>query len=193
LPSIALGAQEVTLWDLTQGIAVFGNDGLLQENYLIEEISTSSGKVLFTRPQISPQQVFKQEHARSMTSMLQEVVLYGTGRGAKLTNRQVAGKTGTSQQWRDAWFIGFTAQLTTGVWLGNDDNTSMKKVTGGSLPTAIWKDFMQAAHKGLQLQQLSTPPPQILSESDEGLASFYNELTAKFEDLETIYAKKQSR
>ncbi|MCF6292002.1 MAG: PBP1A family penicillin-binding protein [Robiginitomaculum sp.] len=193
LPSIALGAQEVTLWDLTQGIAVFGNDGLLQENYLIEEISTSSGKVLFTRPQISPQQVFKQEHARSMTSMLQEVVLYGTGRGAQLNGRQVAGKTGTSQQWRDAWFIGFTAQLTTGVWLGNDDNTSMKKITGGSLPAAIWKDFMQNAHKGLQREQLSTPPPQILSESDEGLASFYNELTAKFEDLETIYAKKQSR
>jgi penicillin-binding protein 1A len=189
LPSIALGAQEVTLWDLTQAIAVFRNDGFLQENYLIEEVSTSSGKVLFTRPQTSPQQVFKQEYAKSMTSMMQEVVLYGTGRKAHLNGRQAAGKTGTSQQWRDAWFIGFTAQLTTGVWLGNDDNTSMKEVTGGGFPADIWKDFMQAAHKGVSSQPLSALPPQILSETDEGLATFYNELTAKFDNLATISAE----
>ncbi|MBL4617077.1 MAG: PBP1A family penicillin-binding protein [Robiginitomaculum sp.] len=193
LPSIALGAQEVTLWDLTQAIAVFRNDGSLQENYLIEEISTSSGKVLFTRPQTNPQQVFKYEYAQSMTSMMQEVVLYGTGRKAQLNGRQVAGKTGTSQQWRDAWFIGFTAQLTTGVWLGNDDNTSMKKVTGGGFPADIWKGFMQTAHKGVSSRPLSTLPPQILSEADEGLATFYNELTAKFENMATISAEKQSR
>lgn len=183
LPSIALGAQEVSLWELTQAFSVFGNDGMLHHNYLIEQITTSAGQSLYQRPTVHPQKVFDQELSRQMTGMMQEVVLSGTGRRANLPDRQVAGKTGTSQQWRDAWFVGFSAQFTTGVWLGNDDNSAMKKVTGGTLPAQIWRSFMLDAHAKLPNEPLNMPPPQILSETDEGLASFYSELAALFDDL----------
>ncbi|VAV99845.1 Multimodular transpeptidase-transglycosylase [hydrothermal vent metagenome] len=185
LPSIALGAQEVNLWELTQAFSVFGNDGLMQESYLIENISTSYGKQLYQRPKILPRRVMDETYARQMTSMMQEVVLAGTGKNAALANRQVAGKTGTSQQWRDAWFIGFTAQYTTGVWVGNDDNSAMKKVTGGGLPAKIWQAYMRSAHADLPIQKLRSTPPQILSDTDEGLAAYYSELGSIFSQLET--------
>ncbi|PHR60853.1 MAG: penicillin-binding protein [Robiginitomaculum sp.] len=185
LPSIALGAQEVSLWELTQAFGVFGNGGELRRNFLIRSIASSQGKTLFERPDIRPSRVYDDEYAKQMTGMMQEVVLAGTGRKAKIPGRQVAGKTGTSQQWRDAWFVGFSAQLTTGIWLGNDDNTPMAKVTGGSLPAQIWQKFMVSAHKDLPVEPLKSPEPQLLSESDEGLAAFYGELAAVFGALES--------
>ncbi len=92
--------------------------------------------------------------------MMQAVVLSGTGRAAAL-DRPVAGKTGTSGDYRDAWFIGFTAELTTGVWVGNDDNSPMNKVTGGSLPTRIWHDFMALALAGKPPQPLPVPAGEL--------------------------------
>jgi len=185
LPSIALGAQEVTLWDLTQAFAVFANTGNLQESYLIEKITSSRGDVLFQRPELPPRRVFDEAHAQTMTSMMQEVVLAGTGRAAQIPGRQVAGKTGTSQQWRDAWFVGYSAQMTTGVWVGNDDNSSMSKVTGGQLPAKVWAMFMRAAHDGLPIKHLQSPAPQLLSEVDEGRAAYYRDLALIFGALET--------
>ncbi len=180
LPSIALGAQEVTLWELTQAFGVFANDGKLYRNYLVTKVSTSSGNVLFQRPDIEPSYVFKQDLAQKMSTMMQEVTLLGTGQHARLGQRAIAGKTGTSQQWRDAWFIGFSAQFITGVWVGNDDNTSMKKVTGGTIPAQIWQSYMADAHAGIAPKPLTAPEPQILSATDEGLAAFYTELSESF-------------
>jgi len=94
-----------------------------------------------------------------MTTILRDVIETGTGHGAQLGSRQAAGKTGTSQDYRDAWFIGFTAQYTTGVWLGNDDNSPTKKITGGLLPVDVWKGFMVKAHKGLKRLPLNAPDP----------------------------------
>jgi len=184
LPSIALGAQEVSLWELTQAFSVFANDGLLNRNYLVKKVSTSTGIILFERPDTEAGRVFSKTLAQEMNTMMQEVVLAGTGRQAILTERQVAGKTGTSQQWRDAWFVGFSAQLVTGVWVGNDDNSPMNRVTGGTLPAQIWQQYMQMAHKGLPNKKLSAAAPQILSATDEGLASFYGELSSIFGQLE---------
>ena len=100
-------------------------------------------------------------HAASeMLDMMQAVVMSGTGRAA-VVDRPVAGKTGTSQDYRDAWFIGFSAELATGVWVGNDDNTPMNKVTGGSLPTRIWHDFMALALAGKPPQPLPTPSGEL--------------------------------
>ena len=86
--------------------------------------------------------------------MLAEVIEYGTGKGAKL-DRPAAGKTGTSQDFRDAWFLGFTGDYTTGVWVGNDDDSSMKKITGGSLPVQVWRGVMTEAEKGLPAKPLN--------------------------------------
>jgi penicillin-binding protein 1A len=113
-----------------------------------------------------------------MTSMLQQTVETGTAYGASLLPRVAGGKTGTSQDYRDAWFMGFTEQLTTGIWMGNDNNSPMNEVTGGLLPADVWKDYMVAAHKGLPRKDL--PLPEI--ETDESKASeimmFYSGLAA---------------
>ena len=83
-----------------------------------------------------------------MNAMMRETVTSGTARRAELPGWTAAGKTGTSQDFRDAWFIGYTSQLVTGVWLGNDDNTPTRKITGGGLPVEVWSQFMRAAHRG---------------------------------------------
>ena len=115
-----------------------------------------------------------------MTSILRDVIDSGTGHGAQLGSRQAAGKTGTSQDYRDAWFIGFTANYTTGVWLGNDDNSPMRKITGGLLPVDVWKDFMRAAHKGLKNRPLRAPDPFINDPIIQNQIAFYDNLVTAF-------------
>ena len=107
--------------------------------------------------------------------MLQDVVETGTGRGAQLGNRQAAGKTGTSQDYRDAWFLGFTADYTTGVWMGNDDNSTMRKITGGLLPTDLWASYMRKAHKGRKLRPL-LPESENVDEAKSTSVAFYSDL-----------------
>ena len=135
--SLALGSSEVTLQEMTHAYSVFANEGLLRPTHLITEIKNTSGAPLYTRRIVAGRRVYPVPYARQMTSMLRDVIDSGTGHGARLGKRQAGGKTGTSQDYRDAWFVGFTAQMTTGVWLGNDDNTSMRKITGGLLPVDI--------------------------------------------------------
>ena len=96
----------------------------------------------------------------SMNHMLSQVVSNGTGKRAKLEGHEVGGKTGTTQSYKDAWFIGYTAHYVAGVWVGNDDNSPTKRVTGGSLPTKIWKAVMTAAHEGLSPLPLPGQPPE---------------------------------
>jgi penicillin-binding protein 1A len=93
-----------------------------------------------------------------MNAMMQETLSIGTAHKAVLPGWPAAGKTGTSQDFRDAWFIGYTANLVTGVWLGNDDNSPMKKVTGGGLPVDIWSRFMRDAHQGVPVANLPSAP-----------------------------------
>lgn len=179
-PSIALGSSEVTLIDLTQAYMVFANEGLRRPPFLIESIKNTGGEELYRRKNVTAARVYSQPHARQMTSILADVVDSGTGHGARLGLRPAAGKTGTTQDYRDAWFIGFTEQFTTGVWMGNDDNSEMVKVTGGLLPTDIWKLYMQAAHDKIPIKDLSSPPPKITDERTKRLIDFYEMLS---EDL----------
>jgi penicillin-binding protein 1A len=143
-PSIALGAYEVTLLELASGYQVFQNGGARSTPYLIDSVATTNGEVLFSHAATSPGRVTDPLFATRMLTMLKTVITAGTGTGANI-GRPAAGKTGTSQNWRDAWFIGFTPDLLAGVWVGNDDNRPMNKVTGGSLPAAIWRQFMTGA------------------------------------------------
>ena len=155
-PSIALGTSEVTLIELVGAYAPFANGGAEISPHVIEKIKTAEGKLLYARPADQLGQVIEPRHVAMMNAMMQETLLSGTARKAEIPGWQAAGKTGTSQDFRDAWFIGYTANLVTGVWLGNDDNSPTRKTTGGGLPVEVWTRFMKAAHQGTAPQPLST-------------------------------------
>ena len=147
-PSISLGTAEVSLLELTGAYTPFMNGGFSVIPHVITRIRSTHGKVLFERSGSGPRRIIKPQHVAAMNTMLRAVITYGTGKRARM-NRTVAGKTGTSQGFRDAWFIGYSGDLSAGVWVGNDDGSGMNKVTGGGLPARIWKAFMQQAHDGL--------------------------------------------
>ena len=116
---------------------------------MIRRISTADGTVLYENTYDNPPRVLDPAIVSEMNQMMVGVIERGTGKAARLKGWQAAGKSGTTQSFRDALFVGFTSNLTTGVWFGNDDGKSMKKVTGGGLPAKAWHDFMTAAHEGL--------------------------------------------
>ena len=179
--SIALGASEVNLLELTTAYTVFANEGLLNNSHLITEISNTAKRQLYTRRIRHPNRVYPVPYARQMTSILRDVIDTGTGYGAKLKSREAAGKTGTSQDHRDAWFIGFTSHYTTGVWMGNDDNSTMKKVTGGLLPADLWKDYMEASHKGQKSRPLKAPNVKVQDAETTQQMVFYEGLASAFQ------------
>ncbi len=153
-PSIALGAVEATLLDLTAAYAHLANQGRGVQPYGVEAIYAQSGEELYARRGSGLWVVLRDSVVSQMNYMLMNVPVNGTGRAAAI-GRPMAGKTGTSSEFKDAWFIGFVPQLVTGVWIGNDDNTPMKNVTGGSLPARIWQAFMSQAVQGLPIGVIS--------------------------------------
>src|SRR5207237_622886 len=142
--SIALGTNEVNLLELASAYAPFAHGGTGILPYGIAEIRDSEGRTVYRRAGSGPGPVGAPELVGLMTDMLAGVVAHGTGKSAALP-RPAAGKTGTTQEYRDAWFIGYTADLVAGVWLGNDDNSPMNRVTGGALPAFTWRNFIIAA------------------------------------------------
>ncbi|TIM39562.1 transglycosylase domain-containing protein [Mesorhizobium sp.] len=165
--SIALGTSEVTPLELTSAYVPFANGGYRPDVHFIRRVTTAGGKVLYDNNGGAPR-VIKPEIVGMMNSMMMGTVEIGTARKAAFA-WPAAGKTGTSQNSRDAWFIGYTANLTTGVWFGNDDGGPMKKVTGGALPAQAWHEFMVAAHEGVPVRPLpgtwrSTPADTIVQD-----------------------------
>lgn len=157
--SIALGTSEVTLMELTSAYAPFMNGGFKATPHVIRRVSTQDGKVLYENTYDNPPRVIDPGVAAMLNRMLVRVVEEGTGKKARLDGWMAAGKTGTSQSFRDALFVGYTANLATGVWFGNDDGKPMKKVTGGGLPAETWRSYMQAAHSGLPAAGLTLGGP----------------------------------
>ncbi len=139
-PSLALGAVEVNLLELTKSYGIINNDGNNLAPYGIEEIKTAKGKVLYKHQKLPQKKLISSPALSVIKELLQEVVKSGTAKSLK--DFEAYGKTGTTQNYNDAWFIGFKDELTCGVWVGNDDNKHMKKVTGGSAPAVIWGEFM---------------------------------------------------
>lgn len=145
--SVALGTSEVNLLELTRAYAGIANRGAPVWPYAIQEIRDRDGNVLYRRQSGGAVPVVDPVHAVQLARMMTGVIEYGTGKAARL-DRPAAAKSGTTQDYHDAWFVGFTADLVAGVWLGNDNNDEMKKVTGGSLPAKVWQGFMMDAHAG---------------------------------------------
>ncbi|MBP2236043.1 penicillin-binding protein 1A [Sinorhizobium kostiense] len=169
--SIALGTSEVSLVELTSAYAPFMNGGFKATPHVIRRISTADGTVLYENTYDNPPRVLDPAIVSEMNRMMVGVLTNGTGKKAQLPDWEAAGKTGTTQSFRDALFVGYTSNLTTGVWFGNDDGKSMKKVTGGGLPAKAWHDFMVAAHEGLSPSPLfGTTGVEPVFEGVDGVA-----------------------
>jgi len=180
-PSLALGSSEVRLLELTGAYASIANHGRLVWPEAIESIEGSNNKVLYRRRPVD-EPVLEPAVVRAMRAMLEVTVLRGTGRQAAL-HRFVAGKTGTSSDNRDAWFIGFTDDLVVGVWVGNDDGRPMAGVSGGSLPALIFRDFILRAEGDEAF--LPEPPPSKPHEHPmvDALGAFVSDLVHSIKGL----------
>ena len=174
--SIALGTSEVSVIELVSAYATFANGGLAVAPHVVERIRSNDGKTLYTRATQALGRIVDARTVGMMNTMMRETLVNGTARRADLPGWLAAGKTGTSQDFRDAWFIGYTSHLVTGVWLGNDDNSPTKKAVGGGLPVEIWSRFMKTAHQGMAPSALPglneggwfTPPAPVGAQAPRG-------------------------
>jgi len=157
-PSIALGTSEVSMLELVSAYAPFANGGMAAVPRVVAHIRSADGKTLYTSADASPGRVIDARYVAMMNTMMHATLTIGTARRADLPGWMAAGKTGTSQDYRDAWFIGYTGHLVTGVWFGNDDASPTKKATGGSLPVEVWSRFMKAAHQNVAVADLPGLP-----------------------------------
>jgi len=169
--SIALGTSEVTPLELVTAYAPFANGGIGVQPHIITRVRTADGKLLYQRRGSSNGRLIEPQYVSMMNSMMEETLQTGTAKKAALPGWQAAGKTGTSQDFRDAWFVGYTSALVTGVWLGNDDSSPTKHASGGNLPVEVWNKFMRTALKNQPVAalpggawrpaNLPTPPSAI--------------------------------
>jgi penicillin-binding protein 1A len=162
--SIALGTSEVSPLELVSAYATFANGGLAVTPHVVERISGADGKTLYGRAQQPLGRIVDARYVGMMNTMLHETLISGTARAASLPGWQAAGKTGTSQDFRDAWFVGYTSRLVAGIWLGNDDNTPTKHAVGGGVPVEIWSRFMRTALMG----QAPTALPGLVGLTEPG-------------------------
>jgi penicillin-binding protein 1A len=158
VPSLALGSAEVTLIEMVRAMAAIATNTKSIEPYAIRTIRAEAAAPLYTRPETS---VDRPDWNRAaMMPLLEAVVTEGTGKAARLTEspgRRSAGKTGTTDDYRDAWFVGFTSDIVVGIWVGNDDNSATDRVTGGDIPAKIWHDFVTEAER---IMATPNPPAQ---------------------------------
>jgi len=162
-PSLPIGADEVYVYEHAMAYATFPNLGRSVVPHAALEIRTDGGQLVwrFDRDGPKPKQVISPEVAMDMIKMMNSVVENGTGRRAQLDGVPVCGKTGTTNDWRDAWFVGYTGNFVGAVWMGNDDYSPTKRMTGGTLPAATWHNIMAYAHQGVELRPLpGLSPPQ---------------------------------
>ncbi|MBP9230031.1 MAG: penicillin-binding protein, partial [Phenylobacterium sp.] len=178
--SVALGSYEVPLIEMVSGFQVFQTGGNRITPYMVDEIKTISGQPVFLHQSSSPVPAYDIARASMMVKMMKKVINGGTGARANF-GRPAAGKTGTSQNWRDAWFVGFTPDYVAGIWVGNDDDKPMNRITGGVMSAAIWRQFMVVAHEKLPIRDFDwlLPDPEPELEADPR-NDFYEVLADEF-------------
>lgn len=164
-PSLPIGADAVTVLDHTVAYATFPNEGKAVPAHAVLEVRTGTGETIwrFDRDGPKPKQVMAGDVAEGMVKMMNNVVENGTARRAMLDGIKAAGKTGTTNAYRDAWFVGYTGNFVAGVWVGNDDYRPLNRMTGGSVPAMIWHSVMEYAHQGVELRNLPGLPPNSIS------------------------------
>jgi len=155
-PSLSLGTSEVSLLELTAAYGVVANGGFRVRPYGIVEIQNSAGQILYRHMPGPPEKILSDDVVTVMDDMLQTVVTSGTAKAARMSF-PVAGKTGTTQNYKDALFLGYGLGMVNGVWVGNDDSRPMKRVTGGGMPARIWRNFMYRIYLGRDDATLVTP------------------------------------
>lgn len=178
VPSLALGSIEMGVLELTKAYIPFVNFGLLPEPRGIVEVRTMDGRRLYRRAEVKGKRAIHRQVARDMKKMLNGAVSNGTGRNAAISGAKVGGKTGTSQDNRDAWFIGFAGDTVAGIWFGNDDGRPMKGVSGGGFAARAWRDFMAESVRAEKVAVRLPPPVQDSTKSEGGL-----EFLVKITDL----------
>ncbi len=170
-PSMPLGTSEASVIDMTAVYATFASGGKQIKPYTITQLRDLRGQVIYRRNDraVEPRQLFERKKVETMNVMLQNVVETGTGRRARLEGISAAGKTGTTQSHRDAWFVGFTGNFVTAVWFGNDDYATTSGLTGGRLPAMAWQHFMQNAHRSVDLKPVPglRPKPRRSDDRDD--------------------------
>ena len=174
--TIALGSNGVKLYDMVIAYGAFANGGFRVRPYAVERVENSRGVVIYENPGPKNVKVISYDTAAGMTYMLQKVVEVGTGRAANI-GRAVAGKTGTTDDYRDAWFVGYTPDIVAGVWLGNDNNSKLPGITGGMMPAQVWADYMKVAVKSYPNSVFDYPRPD-----SKGEAVILDEPTEKMEE-----------
>src|SRR5215469_1177546 len=185
--SLALGTNEVTPLELTAAYAAFANGGFRVYPYMVTQVDIGNRPV-YVRNAPQPQRIIASSVNRDLTAMLYGVVAGGTGGSASLHGREAAGKTGTTQDSHDAWFVGFTTDYVGAAWVGNDDASPTRGITGGTLPAYIWRDTMLAAEQGKPYRPLDKsvqPPPeeQELMASGAAMGSGDDERLSRTPDL----------
>ena len=201
--SLALGTSEVSVLELTGAFAPFANGGIAISPHVVSRIRAAGGRTLYQRGGPGLGRVVDARHIGMMNAMMQETLITGTARKAELPGWPAAGKTGTSQDFRDAWFLGYTGHLVAGVWLGNDDASATKKTTGGGLPSEIWSRFMRIAHQGVPPAELpgtsgrfSAPPPAAVASrqapppDDSGRPASSDSMTLDRWLLEKVFGRR---
>ena len=180
--SIVLGSAEVTLLELTSAYSAFANAGMRATPYGIVSVEAENGETLY-KHEAAPVQVMTRTQAQDMTYMLHQVIMEGTGRSAALSGRLAAGKTGTSQDNRDAWFIGYTGNEVAGVWFGNDDNTPTDGAAGGNFAAVAWRNYMAASESGMP----PAPLPGAVRYRDAPLVSATSPRSGFFAELADLF------
>ena len=160
--TIALGSNGVKLFEFTRAYGAFANGGYVVQPYAIERVETSRGKVVYKAPKTKITHQLSMNTAAEMTAMMKTVITNGTGRAANI-GKPAAGKTGTTDDNKDAYFMGYTPNIVTGVWVGNDDNTVMNKsIQGGTVPALIWKDVMKVATEPYGKAEFNYPQVELV-------------------------------
>ena len=174
-PSLPIGADAVTLFEHAVAYATFPNKGMAVTPHTILEVRAANGETIwrFDRDGPKPRRALTEQVAVDMVGMMNHVVEEGTARRAMLNGIKAAGKTGTTNNYRDAWFVGYTGNFVCGVWFGNDDYVPLNRMTGGALPAMTWHEVMAYAHQGVELKNLpglppnpsTTAPPDLVSQA----------------------------
>jgi penicillin-binding protein 1A len=155
-PSMPIGSVEMTVVEMAQGYAAFPNAGKKVDPYAAVEIINSRGELIYRRDRDGPRpvQIMRPEVANDMNYLMSKVPEEGTGKRAALPGIRSAGKTGTTDAYRNAWYVGYTGNMVAAVWLGNDDYSTTNNMTGGSLPAMVWHEVMSYAHQGLEIKPI---------------------------------------